>query len=119
MLTIRLRRMGRKNRAFFRFVVSDSRKAPTAEPVEELGHYDPLTEPPVIQVDRERVDYWVSQGATLSNTVKTLLRRPEAQSETPTAAETEATSGTKATTETQAASEAAAETATTEGAASA
>lgn len=113
MLTIRLRRMGRKDRAFFRFVVSDSRKAPTAEPVEELGHYDPLAEPPVIKVDRERVDYWVSHGATLSNTVKTLLRRPEAQPETPTAADTKVTS------ETQATSEAAAETTTTEGAASA
>lgn len=77
MLTIRLRRMGRKDRAFFRFVVSDSRKAPTASAVEEVGHYDPLQRPPVLQIQRERIDYWVSNGATLSNTVKTLIRRAE------------------------------------------
>lgn len=75
MLTIRLRRMGARNRAFFRFVVSDSRRAPTASAVEEVGHYDPVQEPPVLNIDRERVDYWVSKGAKLSNTVKTLLKR--------------------------------------------
>lgn len=77
MLTIRLRRMGRKDRAFYRFVVSDSRKTPIASAVEEVGHYDPLQKPPVLQIQRDRIDYWVSNGATLSNTVKTLMRRAE------------------------------------------
>lgn len=82
MLKIRLRRMGARNRAFFRVVVSDSRNTPKASPVEEIGHYDPIQEPPVLQIDRSRVDYWVGQGAKLSNTVKTLLRRmPDAASE--------------------------------------
>lgn len=75
MLTIRLRRMGKKDRAFYRFVVSDSRKTPTASAVEEVGHYDPIHEPPLVRVDRERVDYWLDRGATLSTTVKSLLRR--------------------------------------------
>ncbi len=75
MLKIRLRRMGARNRAFFRVVVSDSRNTPKASPVEEIGHYDPIQDPPVLNIDRGRVDYWVGQGAKLSNTIKTLLRQ--------------------------------------------
>lgn len=75
MLTIRLRRMGKRDRAFYRFVVSDSRKTPTASAVEEVGHYDPLHKE--IQLDRERIDYWVGNGATLSNSVKTLIHRAD------------------------------------------
>lgn len=75
MLKIRLRRMGARNRAFFRVVVSDSRNTPTASAVEEIGHYDPIANPPIVQIDRDRVDYWVSHGAQLSGTVKSLLRR--------------------------------------------
>lgn len=81
MLTIRLRRMGKRDQAFYRFVVSDSRKAPTASAVEEVGHYNPRVDPPEIRLDRERIDYWVGHGATLSNTVKTLVKRAEAQAE--------------------------------------
>lgn len=82
MLKIRLRRMGARNRAFFRVVVSDSRNTPKASPVEEIGHYDPIQDPPVLNIDRDRVDYWVDQGARLSNTVKTLLRQlPETAAE--------------------------------------
>lgn len=75
MLTIRLRRMGKRDRAFYRFVVSDSRKTPTASAVEEVGHYDPLQKE--IQLDRDRIDYWVGNGAILSNSVKTLIRRSD------------------------------------------
>lgn len=75
MLTIRLRRMGKRHRPFYRVVVSDSRKTPTASPVEEVGHYNPIENPPVVQLNHERIDYWVAQGATLSSTVKSLLRR--------------------------------------------
>lgn len=75
MLTIRLRRMGKRDRAFYRFVVSDSRKTPTASAVEEVGHYDPLQKE--IQLDRERIDYWVGHGATLSNSVKSLIHRAD------------------------------------------
>lgn len=75
MLTIRLRRMGKKNKAFYRLVVSDSRRAPTASAVEEVGHYDPEPTPPIIRLDQERIDYWVDNGATLSNTVRSLVKR--------------------------------------------
>lgn len=75
MLKIRLRRMGTRHRPFYRIVVSDSRKVPTASAIDEVGHYDPRTEPEHIQIDRERVDHWVQQGAQLTPTVRKLLKR--------------------------------------------
>jgi small subunit ribosomal protein S16 len=75
MLKIRLRRMGATNRAFYRLVVSDSRNATTGSAVEEVGTYDPRQDPPRVQIDRARIDYWVSKGATLSDTVKQLVER--------------------------------------------
>lgn len=74
MLKIRLRRMGSRHKPFYRVVVSDSRRATTGTAVEELGYYDPRHEPPVFTVDRERVDYWVGQGAQLSDTVGRLVK---------------------------------------------
>lgn len=75
MLKIRLRRMGTRNRAFYRVVVSDSRKVPTSSAIEELGHYDPVKKPVAITLDRERIQYWVDRGALMSPTVKTLVDR--------------------------------------------
>lgn len=73
MLKIRLRRMGTRNRPFFRVVVSDGRRVPTASALEELGHYDPTRQPPALTLDRERIQHWVSRGAQVSETVKSLL----------------------------------------------
>ncbi|HMF08045.1 MAG TPA: 30S ribosomal protein S16 [Thermoanaerobaculia bacterium] len=78
MLKIRLRRMGARNRPYFRIVVSDSRLTARAEVLEELGHYDPITEPPRLGLDRDRVEYWVSKGARVSPTVRSFLARPPA-----------------------------------------
>jgi small subunit ribosomal protein S16 len=75
MLTIRLRRMGGRNKPYYRVVLSDSRRTPTSEAVEELGSYDPHSNPPKVQLDRERVSEWVSKGALLSPTVKKLVAR--------------------------------------------
>lgn len=75
MLKIRLRRMGARNRPFYRVVVSDSRSTPTARAVEEIGTYDPRQSPPRIDLDRDRVDYWVGRGARLSDTVRNLIAR--------------------------------------------
>ena len=75
MLKIRLRRMGARNRPAYRVVVSDSRSVPTSAAVEEIGHYDPLPDPPTVQINTERVDYWVSQGAQLSPAVRKLVRQ--------------------------------------------
>jgi small subunit ribosomal protein S16 len=75
MVTIRLRRAGSKKRPFFRVVVTDSRTARDSSFVEILGHYNPRSKPAVVQVDKERVDFWLKKGAVPSDTVRTLIRR--------------------------------------------
>ncbi|HLF57933.1 MAG TPA: 30S ribosomal protein S16 [Thermoanaerobaculia bacterium] len=78
MLKIRLRRMGATNQPYYRVVVSDSRKATSASAVEEIGTYDPRQDPPRIRIDRARVDYWVSNGAQLSDSVRQIVDRAAA-----------------------------------------
>lgn len=73
MLKIRLRRMGSNRRPVYRVVVSDARNTPSAAVLEEVGYYNPRTQPAEVRIDRERVDFWVGRGAQLSETVRTLL----------------------------------------------
>ena len=75
MLSIRLRKMGSKKRPFFRVVVIDSRAARDSSFVEIVGHYNPRLKPARVEINRERIDYWVSKGARLSDTVRTLFKR--------------------------------------------
>jgi small subunit ribosomal protein S16 len=75
MLTIRLTRMGSKKRPFFRVVVVEGKSARDGAFVESLGHYNPRRSPEVLDVDRERLAYWVSKGAQPSNTMRTLVAR--------------------------------------------
>ena len=75
MLKIRLRRAGSKHAPFYRIVVSDSRLTPRAATVEQIGHYNPTKNPPIVELDKERADYWVSKGAGLSPTVKSILKK--------------------------------------------
>ena len=85
MLSIRMRKMGSKKRPFFRVVVTDSRVARDSSFVEIVGHYNPRLKPAKVEIDRERIDYWVGKGARLSDTVRTLLKRHA--SKAPVAAE--------------------------------
>jgi small subunit ribosomal protein S16 len=73
MLKIRLRRTGTRNRPYYRIVVSGSRRTPGSEIVEELGHYDAVTNPPAISFNRERAKEWIAKGARPSTTVRSLL----------------------------------------------
>ena len=82
MLAIRLRKAGSKKRPFFRVVVTDSRAARDSSFVEVLGFYNPRTAPETLKLDRERFDHWVKQGATASDTVRTLVGRMPAAVET-------------------------------------
>jgi small subunit ribosomal protein S16 len=75
MVVIRLRRAGSKKRPFFRVVVTDSRAARDSSFVEILGHYNPRSKPAVVQVDKERVEYWIKKGAQPSDSVRTLIAR--------------------------------------------
>ena len=67
--------MGSTHTPFYRVVVSDSRRTPRAAVLEEVGHYNPVSKPPQIKIDGDRVNHWVSNGAQLSPAVKKLLRR--------------------------------------------
>ena len=75
MVAIRLRRAGSKKRAFYRVVVTDSRAARDSSFVEILGHYNPRTKPALVDVKKERVDYWLGKGAQPSDSVRTLFKR--------------------------------------------
>jgi small subunit ribosomal protein S16 len=74
-----MRRAGAKNRPFFRIVVTETRSAREGRFVEVLGHYDPRTRPETVKIDRERLEYWVRSGASLSDTVRTLVDRLPAE----------------------------------------
>lgn len=71
---IRLRRMGAKKRPFYRIVVADSRSPRDGRIIEELGYYNPISEPVDIKVDAEKARKWISTGAQPSDTVKSLLK---------------------------------------------
>jgi small subunit ribosomal protein S16 len=74
MTVIRLTRMGKKKRPFYRIVVTDSRKRRDGGWIEALGYHDPMTADKTVKVDKERYDYWVSVGAKPSETVKRLVK---------------------------------------------
>ena len=80
MLKIRLRRMGSKQDAFYRIVVSDSRLSPTGRFVDTLGTYDPGTDPASVRIDVERADEWIRKGAHPSDTVRRLLTKARSAS---------------------------------------
>jgi len=67
---IRMTRMGRKKKPFYRIVVTDSRKRRDGGWIEELGYYNPMTEPKTVKIDEERLAYWTGVGAKMSDTVK-------------------------------------------------
>ncbi len=72
---IRLRRMGRTNAAAFRVVATDSRSPRDGRFIETLGWYDPKQEGENFKLDMDRLTYWTSQGAQVSDTVNSLARR--------------------------------------------
>ncbi len=75
MLTIRLRRMGAKHKPVYRIVVSDSRKRPTSDVLDQVGFYDPTVDPPEVRIDTEKVEAWRGKGAQMSETVRSLVRK--------------------------------------------
>jgi small subunit ribosomal protein S16 len=70
MTTIRLTRMGRKKKPFYRIVVTDSRKRRDSGWIESIGYYNPVVEPKVLKVDEDRLNHWLSVGAQMSSKVK-------------------------------------------------
>ncbi|MCR4439458.1 MAG: 30S ribosomal protein S16 [bacterium] len=72
---LRLARAGKKKQPFYRIVAVDSRKARDGMWLERLGYYNPLTSPPLVELNEERVNYWLDCGAQPSDTVRSLLGR--------------------------------------------
>ena len=79
MVKIRLRRMGAKKAPYYRVVVADSRSPRDGRFIEEIGTYDPAAENAAdkIKVDMERVNYWISNGAQPTDTVRGLIKKIE------------------------------------------
>ena len=78
MVKIRLRRMGAKKAPYYRIVVADSRSPRDGRFIEELGSYDPMADGEKLKVNQERVQYWISNGAQPTDTVRGLLKKLEA-----------------------------------------
>ena len=72
---IRLKRMGMKKMPFYRLVVTDSRSPRDGRFIEEIGYYNPLTEPSTIKIDLEKAANWIANGAQPTDTVKVLLKK--------------------------------------------
>lgn len=75
MVKIRLRRMGAKKNPFYRIVVADSRFPRDGRCIEEIGTYDPLADPSIVKVNKERALEWIKNGAQPTDTVKALLKK--------------------------------------------
>jgi small subunit ribosomal protein S16 len=73
-LAIRLARIGKKKQPFYRIVVLDKRKPRNGRTVEVVGTYDPLKKPALIELDAERVKYWLACGAQPSDTVRSFFK---------------------------------------------
>lgn len=79
MVTIRLTRVGARNRPYYRVIAIDHRDKRDGRALEQLGTYDPLTKPAAIKLQADRIDAWVAKGAKLSNAVRSLVRRSRKQ----------------------------------------
>lgn len=72
---IRLRRMGAKKAPFYRVVVADSRSPRDGRTIDEIGYYNPITEPATVKIDEEKALSWLANGAQPSDTVRNLFRK--------------------------------------------
>ena len=74
---IRLTRMGKKKNPFYRVVVADERTRRDGAPIEEIGYYNPMTDPADIKIDAEKAAKWLANGAQPTDTVRALLKKTE------------------------------------------
>ncbi len=72
---IRLKRMGAKKAPFYRIVVSESNAPRDGDFIEEIGYFNPLTEPSTFKVDAEKASQWIKNGAQPTDTVRDLFKR--------------------------------------------
>ena len=75
MVKIRLQRQGAKKALFYHIVVADSRSPRDGKIIEQIGTYNPMTEPSTIVLDKEKVEKWIKNGAKPTDTVKALIEK--------------------------------------------
>jgi len=75
MVKIRLQRHGKKKAPFYHIVVADSRAPRDGKIIEQLGTYNPMTEPATIDLDKEKVEAWIKNGARPTDTVKHIISK--------------------------------------------
>ena len=74
---IRLKRLGAKKSPFYRVVVADERSPRDGKFIEEIGYYDPMTNPANVKIDAEKATKWLNNGAQPTETVRSLLKKTE------------------------------------------
>ena len=74
---IRLKRIGAKKTPHYRVVVADERSRRDGAPIEEIGYYNPMTEPADIKIDADKAQKWLANGAQPTDTVRALLKKSE------------------------------------------
>ena len=74
---IRLRRMGAKKAPFYRVIVADERAPRDGRFIDEIGYYNPLTNPADIKIDADKAKSWIANGAQPTETVRSLLKKSE------------------------------------------
>lgn len=77
MVKIRLQRFGKKKSPFYHIVVADSKSPRDGRIIEQIGTYNPMTEPSSIVLDKEKVEKWIKNGAKPTDTVKALIKKAE------------------------------------------
>jgi small subunit ribosomal protein S16 len=85
MLMIRLARFGAKKKPFYRVVVIEKERARNGRSLEVVGQYNPVAKPIAVNLKHERIDYWVKNGAQMSDTVKRLVEKNPAAAPAPVA----------------------------------
>ena len=75
MVKIRLQRFGKKKSPFYHIVVADSKSPRDGRIIEQIGTYDPMTEPSTVVLDKEKLEKWIKNGAKPTDTVKTLIEK--------------------------------------------
>ncbi len=74
---IRLTRMGKKKNPFYRIVVADERTRRDGAPIEEIGYYNPMTNPADVKIDADKATKWLNNGAQPTDTVRSLLKKAD------------------------------------------
>ena len=75
MVKIRLKRMGMKKKPFYRVVVADERASRDGRFIDELGYYNPVSNPVELKIDAEKAQQWINNGAQPTDTVRALLKK--------------------------------------------